>query len=678
MNGIKNIVINLYNKIKTNKFHIIILSIIWVIIIVLTLFFYKDTLGKQSFGNEKYEKVFELYDGITIKETMPVYDGSESVCVKLATYARKNEGKINIQVFGNNSRTLYVNKDISTNSLQDNSFVTIKLDKNISAEKEQFVTITLTSNNTKENAIGVYCSEEKVFELSECKVNSNNQTGDLTVRFLTESEELNKYYKMLITWTIVGLSFIILFMILCEPKLEILFVVIASIVGLAFCFLMTPLSIPDEFAHYEYSFQVSNYMTFEDNHLLVDGDYKDYGSYRGHRNVSSAYKKVMKRFNSEFVPDGVMEEMDNDVDDIYGLCFIPQAIGITIARLLKFNRVRLFYLGRIFNLSFYVLCVYLSIKKTPIHKLLFGIIATLPMFMQQAASYSYDCFINGLTLLTISYLLNFIFRNEKITNKEIAFVFVIGALLAPAKRVYGFFSLLFWFVPFEKYGSKKKKMLSTILLCVPAFYELYIITKPIVIKIFKNISELSIKSKFNLLDSNGDFGIVNEKITVGHMVRNPLETLLLFARTIRFSIKNWLYDSMGRTLSGMSLILPTSLVHVMVIAPILSSFRSESNVESLSLKICCVLICGVICLYIMGGFILSWTDMSQTVVDDYGGIIIQGIQGRYFSPLLPFAFSIFNNKKISIPHKYDKYIIFMQLIVLFEVIVYVLSYTFVN
>lgn len=665
-------------NIKKNKASLIALVCIWIIVIAVTLFFYKDTLGKQSYGNERYENVIALHDGITIQETMPIYDGSESISIKFATYARKNIGKIHIHVYGNNSRTLYLDKDISTKSLQDNAFLTVKLDKIITSQKEQFITVTLTSDNDIDNAIGVYCSNENVFGFSECKVNSDIQEGDLTVRFLTESEELNKYYTILISWTIIGISFIILFMILCEPKVEVLFAVMAAIIGLAFCFLMTPLSIPDEFAHYEYSFQVSNYMTFEDNHLLVDGDYKDYGQYRGHRNVSSAYKKVLKRFNSEFVPDGVMEEMDNDVDDIYSLCFVPQAIGITIARILNFNRVRLFYLGRIFNLAFYVLCVYLAIKKTPIHKLLFGIISTLPMFMQQAASYSYDCFINGLTILTISYLLNFIFRKEQITNKELIFVLIVNALLAPAKTVYGFFSLLFWFVPFKNYGSKKKKTLCTLILCLPAIYQLFIITKPIVIKVFKNISELAINTETNTIDSNGGFGVVNEKITVGYMVRNPLETIMLFARTIRFSLKNWLYDSMGRTLSGMSLILPINLVHILVIAPFVASFRKEIFVESVSLKITFILVCGIIVLYIMGGFILSWTDMSQTIVDDYGGIIIQGIQGRYFSPLLPFALSVFNNKKISIPQKFDKYIIFTQLMVLFEVIAYVLSYTFVN
>lgn len=675
-----NKLLSLKDRIKTNfkknKVATIVLICIWIITVIGTLFYYKDTLGKQSYGNEAATSVVALYDGATIKQTVPVVDKTESIAIKLATYARKNTGTLNVQVMGNNTRTVYVTKEINTKNIEDNAFLTIRLDKDILLDKEQFVTVTLSSNNTLENAIGVYYSEDKVFEMSEYSVNNEIQNGDLGLRFLTYSERLTDFYKILITWTITGISFLVLFMMLIEPKLEVFFAVMAAIIGITFCFLMTPLSIPDEFAHYEYSLQVSNYMMFKEDHLSIDTDYRDYGSYRGHHNVCSAYEKVMRRWDSEYVPDGIVEEMDNDVADIYKLCFVPQAIGITFARLLNMNRIKLFYTGRLFNLAFYVFCIYLAIKKTPIHKTLFGILATVPMFMQQAASFSYDNFILGLTFLTIAYLLKFIFNKEQITNKEITFVLIVNALLAPAKVVYGFFSFLFWFVPSERYGSKKKKILCSLLLCCPAIYQLFKITKPVLIKVFKNISELAYDSELNLIDD--EWKLVDQKITVGYMVRNPIETFMLLYRTVRYSIKNWFYDSLGRALSGVSLILPVNLVHLLIIAPIASAFMKENYVESIVLKASYIVMCVIITCYIMGGFILSWTDMSQAIVDDFGGIMVQGIQGRYFCPLLPFAYSIFNNKKLAIPQKFNKYIIYTQLLVIFEVVVYVLSFTFVN
>ena len=80
----------------------------------------------------------------------------------------------------------------------------------------------------------------------------------------------------------------------------------------------------------------------------------------------------------------------------------------------------------------------------------------------------------------------------------------------------------------------------------------------------------------------------------------------------------------------------------------------------------------------LGGMLITWTPITQEVIDAYGGPIIQGMQGRYFCPLLSYFLLIFNNKKIRISKKFDKYILFAYVLLVFEVIVYILSYTFVN
>ena len=80
----------------------------------------------------------------------------------------------------------------------------------------------------------------------------------------------------------------------------------------------------------------------------------------------------------------------------------------------------------------------------------------------------------------------------------------------------------------------------------------------------------------------------------------------------------------------------------------------------------------------VGGMLISWTEVEQVVVEDFGGPIIQGIQGRYFSPLLPYLFLVLNKKKIKIPEKFDSYILYAFVFLVFEVIVYVLSYTSMN
>ena len=83
-------------------------------------------------------------------------------------------------------------------------------------------------------------------------------------------------------------------------------------------------------------------------------------------------------------------------------------------------------------------------------------------------------------------------------------------------------------------------------------------------------------------------------------------------------------------------------------------------------------------LMVMVGMFVSWTTTGQEVVKDYGGFIIEGIQGRYFCPVLPFFFTIFSNKKIGLPKKSEKFIFLGYLLLIFVIVIYVLSYTFVN
>ena len=683
---------------KTNKIPLLVLIIIWIAVVAITLSSYKSTLGKQSYGNIEYSEVVELNENNKVKEIVPTTDKMNAISLKIATYARKNTGSFHINVIGTTTKKEYLSKDIDISNLQDNAFLTIELDNEISVDDDKYIEINLDSKCKLSNAVGVYYINDKQIENSKFSINNESIDGDLTVRFLTDSEELSLFYRIIIIWTVSAFSLIILILLLVKPKYEILFAIIAGIIGITFCFIMTPMSIPDETAHFEYSFQMSNYMMLKEDHRYVNAEYVDYGSYMGHMNVSSAYKKVLKRFNSKLALEEKEIKMENDLDDVYSIYFIPQGLGITVARILNLNRVKTFYLGRLFNLAFYVACIYLAIKKTPMHKLLFGIIATLPMFMQQAASYSYDCFINGLVFVVIAYLLKFKFVEERITTKEIITIVLTGLVLGPAKIVYGFFLFLFFLVPYQRYGSKKKKILVTLLMCASSIWQILDITIPIIIKLFSNISEL--KADSNLIQvSTNKINTIYEKaksaiftdtaietvveddvsyISIGDMVRDPISAFMIFFRTIRFSFKNWFYDSLGRTLSGVSLILPTTLVHLLMIPLFLSAFRKESIIEPISLKIIFVCLAIIVGIYILGGFLLSWTDLNQEIIPEYGGVIIQGIQGRYFCPLLPFIFTIFNNKKICIPEKFDKYIIFGQLLIIFEVIVYILSYTFVN
>lgn len=678
---------------KKNRIAVSVLLLFWVAVVAFTLLVYKDSLGKTSIGNETYDNVVELAKGVKVDETVPVIEASDAVCIKMATYARKNSGTVNVKVTGTKSKTVYADKTINIAGLQDNAYTVIALNEKLNSVKDSSVQIVMESDCIEGNAAGVYYSNVKAFDGSIFKIANKLQEGDLSVRFMSENEDLHLFYMIVISWVISTFSVIILLVLLVKPRYEILFTVVAICFGLTFWLIITPMSVPDETIHYEYSFQLSNYIMGEKDHMVFDEEYQNYGAMAGHLNISAAYERFIKRINKPMSLKNTKVRMLFDIDESYKTCFIPQALGITVARLLNLNMLKTFYLGRLFNLAFYVVCIYIAIKNTPVHKLLFGVLSTLPIFMQQAASFSYDCFINGLTFVVIAYMMKWIHEDKPIEKKDYIIAFFANLLIAPIKVVYSLFSLMYWFVPEKRFGSKKNKIIGVLVISAPAMYELIILLAPLTFRILRKIFEHifvtvgvarvyaeEVTSNFKELLNNHitPYRVDGETYTFSYVTDHPLEMLGLFARTVRYSIKTWFYGSFGRALSGSTLILPTWIVHSLLAILVVCSIREESNTESAWFKTITIVTCVFAGLMMVGGMLVSWTEVEQVVIEDYGGPIIQGIQGRYFSPLLPYLFIILHNNKIKISKKYDSYTLYTFVLLVFEVVVYVLSYTFMN
>lgn len=674
---------DLKKRIKENfdshRIAVIALLAIWIFAVVFTLYFYRDSLGKISSGNEEADFVTELFNGVTIEEVLPVNEGSEAIAIKFATFARKNKGSFDIAVTGEDSGKIYVKQNVKVSLLQDNALKTFRLSEKLDENTDSRIRISLTSDTEEGQGAGVYTSALKAYEGSILKINGEIQDGDLSLRFMNESRELSLFYRIIIIWVITTFTLIVLIMLLVRPKYEILFTLMAISFGLTFWLIITPMSPPDETIHYEYSFQMSNYIMGKD-HLIFDAEYQNYGAMAGHRNVSASYERLINKISRPLHLDNKDVKMNFDIDEAYKICFVPQALGITVARLLNWNMLRTFYMGRLFNLIFYVICVYIAIRKTPVHKLLFGILATLPIFMQQAASFSYDCYINGLTFVIIACLMKWMYQEEQIDRKELAFVFIVNLLIAPIKVVYGLFSFLYWFVPQERFGSRRNKIIGTIIVTAPAMYQLTILLFPLIFRILRKIFETLFLNRIEAETIGNAIPLFKEGeiYTFSYVMAHPMEAIELLLRTIRYFLKTWFYASFGRALSGNTLILPTYLVHSILALLVISALREEEYTESILFKIVVLGMCAFGGLMMVGGMLVSWTEIDQEIIEDYGGPIIQGIQGRYFSPFLPYLFPILSNRKIRISKKADPYILFAFILLVFEVIVYVLSYTFMN
>ena len=146
--------------------------------------------------------------------------------------------------------------------------------------------------------------------------------------------------------------------------------------------------------------------------------------------------------------------------------YLPQAIGIDLAKLLDMNVIWMLWLGRIFNLIMYAGLISLAIKKTPVLKMPMLAVACIPISIYQAASLSIDSMIIGLAILAIAYFL-YLYK-AKINSLGVKHVVIFSALcliLGLCKLPYLAFIFLLLLIPFDNF-EKGKKIIPYMILCI--------------------------------------------------------------------------------------------------------------------------------------------------------------------------------------------------------------------
>jgi len=670
MDKIRNLGLKIKENFKNNKVPFLICIVIWIVVVVVTINIYSPVLGKKSTGNEYFafieSNVYELNENTVIEQTIPTRDETSALAIHFSTYSRKNKGQVYVKVIGKQSNDIYVDKTISVSNIQDNAYCFFELKNELDSNVDSQVVIILSSNSKQGSGVGLHSTSYQMIKDGKFMVNDETINGeDLVVRYLLDSTTGQVFYKSVLIPTLVTFSLLVVVLFIVNNKYEYVFTGLALCFGLVFTFVFTPYSLPDETHHYVLVNQaISN---FQNKGIAIDDAYIKLDQFDAHYNKGKAYRKIVQEFNEELTLTGDYYPTSLLPPQGYYAYYIPQIIGISLAKILNMNFYGVFYAGRICNLLFYALCVYITIKKTPIHKVLFGVIACLPIFIQQAASYSYDSFINGLALITIAYFLKWLLEDRKIKKSDYIIIFLTCLGLAPAKYVYGFFALLFWLVPANRYESLKKKKLYTTLLCAPMMYILIPILLPRIISVLISI----FKAVVNVIHADELEGVQEvQAYTFNYCLSHPMEVIKIVVVTIRYNVKTWFYGAIGRYLSGMTITLPLRMIHIVLLLVGLSAFVKEDYIPNIVAKGAMFAVCVLMGMFTVGGMLIYWT----TTADTY----IQGIQGRYFSPMIPYATTIFNNKKFNLPKWVNKYIIFSLIILFFEIIMYVLAVTYIN
>lgn len=302
--------------------------------------------------------------------------------------------------------------------------------------------------------------------------------------------------------------------------------------------------------------------------------------------------------------------------DYSQVCYIPAAVALKVASYLHLPFSLWFKVGKMANLLLYTLIMYLAIKTIPVKKSLLFVFALLPTNLSLASNYSYDGYITALLTLSLALFLQKLYSQEKIDVKWAIQYTVVSAFAVLPKAVYAPLILLPLVYKREKFEDEKqmikfKVALSILTIVLLSTFILPALLSPSVAGDNRGVGVTSVSGQMKYIFSHpGVYSILLLQSTFGQLLNK-----FLGAATI---------TKMGYT-GCASVIALVILDTVMIILAVTRFEREESKLNKYQRMFIVFIIFCVNC--------LIWTALylSFTAV---GANEIQGVQGRYFLPLL--------------------------------------------
>lgn len=306
--------------------------------------------------------------------------------------------------------------------------------------------------------------------------------------------------------------------------------------------------------------------------------------------------------------------------DFYSIVnYLPAAIGITIARLLRLGMVPLIYLGKIFSSIFYLSLGYRAVRRTPAGKLTLSFILLLPCTMMMSAAYTYD---SAVLIITVSWIASLLLIKKEYSLGNLAELLVWSFLFGAVKGG-GYLILLpiLFIITGNKECAKKHTMLIT-----------------------TAVSLLSLLIFDRLLPDDGLFQLEaagSDKLSSIWAIQNPLGYIKLVISTYIASPDMLILNIGGSMLGWLEPgVIPYTVLSVMYIFIFLNLLVEQRDVSLTNADRICFLLTSAAVFIAVPAMLLRETSAGDSC--------IQGMQSRYFLPALFPALLGISSGKLSL------------------------------
>ena len=169
-------------------------------------------------------------------------------------------------------------------------------------------------------------------------------------------------------------------------KIEMYFILYAALFGAMYTILLPPFSAPDEDRHYLAAYRLSNVimMNAENDRkgitFMRECDAAAHETYITNEYFCDIISKLVS--GKEDLSKEIIKVNNSFAPSVPVVMYLPQALGISLGRLLYVNGVQLIYCGRLMNLMFFTMLTAMAIKIMPYGKWIIFAICQIPIVVE--------------------------------------------------------------------------------------------------------------------------------------------------------------------------------------------------------------------------------------------------------------------------------------------------------
>lgn len=653
---------------KKNRVHLVALTIIFILAATLV---YKTTILTRMVLPRMDTRVeaddgmlYAVQSGDTIEQTF-VYPGDEllSAGIKVnldddvVEHLIANEGNTDLGM-------LHLDvQDVAGTSLMHADYAVYTIDdgQNLLASfpgaqrgwEGKELKLVLTAENIHEEVeLAIGHSEKKVKNTA---LTINGEKCEYTLNIQTASHQFF-YWR---SWFLFGAALVYVLLVgtylglaVLRWKPERMFLFTGSILAVLYLFLLPPMTVPDEEAHFKKAYNFANYLIGEmpeeeGNVVMEKEDLQALRKFEAKPSLSE-YDTLKEDIWKSGRIEGTKEIGMFDTQ-AKAITYLPGMIGIIAGRLLGLNGIMVICLGRLVAMAFYLFTMYWFIRLMPFAKAAAFIMAILPMTIQQCCSYSYDAVVIEIAFLYLAVLFNLLYKERPIQKSQIALYILFMIILSISKGgTYMPLCLLTMMIPVSRFKDKKQKW--TFVGCMAA----------IAIAAFL-ISTLSYALYVASPEAQAEAGayLAGDTYGLAGLLKNPMLFITLMLRTLFLSGDGYIETMLGMQLGWLNIFVSRIVIYGMLLLMILSVLpvegkHADKNVIVTKGQKIFYLVTGALSVTMaFVAMFMSWTPQNATT--------IEGIQGRYFLPFLPALLLVFNSRNIVLKKNIDRVCMFVAL-----------------